>query len=502
MKLIETLPGVPYKGDLSDYVQVGGMRESLLKLIDEAPELTAADVAKWKAEAATAGPWADIESMHTFLSGEDTEAQFLDPEKHFLARECVTEIFAPRGLGKTFFALWMAIRLAARGLRVLYLDRDNSPFILKSRLRGFGATSETSNLKAISRDKCPPLADKVAWAKFPYADFDVVFVDSMDAVTEGVGEQDSAKPSRALAPLLDVVRRTNGPAVMVLGNTTRDAKHSRGSGVIEDRADIVYETRDATEIQLTGKKVWFEELPPAGADFWASRASRRKQREKYRLAFVNSKFRVGPEPEPFVMEIDTTTDPWSVRDVTDEIDREGAEARHRKAAEKAETIQKAVDALTTEIQRRSQAGKPAILKKQAEEFLTHVAELTVTQKMAREVINSKTFKLVDGEGKGHPKAVQLAGKKEESNRNNGVADGVKTLGVNDSDFGGPLSMHSTEIDPTQTRENYGSEKPPISVEGSLFTPPAKPENGLADDPAIQTPPSGENSLGKVKEVEL
>ena len=48
VKLIEVLPGVPYKGDLTDYVRAGGTRESLLKLIDEAPDLTAADVAKWK----------------------------------------------------------------------------------------------------------------------------------------------------------------------------------------------------------------------------------------------------------------------------------------------------------------------------------------------------------------------------------------------------------------------------------------------------------------------
>lgn len=420
--------------------------------------------------------------MSTFLSGEEDDVQFLDPEKQFVARGCVTEIFAPRGLGKTFFALWMAVRLAARGLRVLYLDRDNSRFILKGRLRGFGAAFDTPNLKAMSRDKCPPLTDTAAWAKFPYADFDVVFVDSLDSITEGVGEQDSGKPSRALAPLLNVARRENGPAVIVLGNVVRSGLHSRGSGVVEDRGDIVYEVRDATDFHYSGgPKAWVEELPPAGADFWASRASRRKQRGKYRLAFVPSKFRVEREPEAFVMEIDTTTDPWSVHDVTDEVDREGAEARQRKAAEKAQTTQKAVEALTAEIQRRSEAKEPSILKKEAEDFLLHHAGLKVTQREAREIINSEAFQIVEGQGKGRPKTVHLAYNKESSDRNTGVAESAKTAGENSADFGCPDSMHPTEIDPSQTRQKCGSEKPLISVKDSLFNPTEANKEPVEDE---------------------
>jgi hypothetical protein len=87
--------------------------------------------------------------------------------------------------------------------------------------------------------------------------------------------------------------------------------------VIEDRADIVYQVRDASELKLSGSKPWWEELPAADAGSWANRASRRKQREKYRLAFVSSKFRPAEEPEPFVLEIDLSTDPWTVLDVTD-----------------------------------------------------------------------------------------------------------------------------------------------------------------------------------------
>lgn len=101
--------------------------------------------------------------------------------------------------------------------------------------------------------------------------------------------------------------------------------------------------------------------------------------------------------------------------------------------------------------------------------------------MAREVIKSETFRLVDVEGKGHPKAVQFAGEKEESNRNTDVAEGTKTLMENGADFGCPQSMYPTEIDPSQTRENSGSEKALFSVERSIFSPHAEPQDGSVDD---------------------
>ena len=69
----------------------------------------------------------------------------------------------------------------------------------------------------------------------------MVAIDSLDATAEGVGEQDSARPARAIAPILDLCHRAGGPAVVVLGNVVKNGAHSRGSGVVEDRADIAYE---------------------------------------------------------------------------------------------------------------------------------------------------------------------------------------------------------------------------------------------------------------------
>src|SRR5262249_34897673 len=149
--------------------------------------------------------------------------------------------------------------------------------------------------------------------------YDLLIIDSLGASIEGVGEQDSAKPSKVIAPLLDIAHKANGPAILVLGNTVKSGAHSRGCGVIEDRADIVFEVLDATSLQPNGEKPWHEQLPPCGAEDWANRATRRQRRDTYRLAFVPTKFRIGEEPAPLLYEIDLTTEPWQLRDVTADV---------------------------------------------------------------------------------------------------------------------------------------------------------------------------------------
>ena len=209
-------------------------------------------------------------------------------------------------------------------------------------------------MKVIAREYAPPLTDARAWAEFPYAEYDWVIVDSLDSAAEGIGDQDSAKPSKAMAPLIDIAHRENGPAVLVLGNCVKTGAHSRGNGVIEDRADIVFEVRDCTGFRPTGQKTWVEELPPAAAADWASRSSRRKKQVKLRLAFIPSKYRVGEEPEPFIVELNLADEPWTVRDVTDEVDLEGKAERERLEKEAAERTEHARTALVEEINRASE----------------------------------------------------------------------------------------------------------------------------------------------------
>ena len=130
-------------------------------------------------------------------------------------------------------------------------------------------------------------------------------MDSLDSMAEGVGEQDSSKPARAMASTArHLPQRGICPAVLLLGNTIKSAAHSRGSGVVEDRRDSVFEARDATDFRPTGTTPWIEELPEQGMRVIGPHGPHAAPDEtKFRLALIATKFRDGEEPTPRVFEI-------------------------------------------------------------------------------------------------------------------------------------------------------------------------------------------------------
>lgn len=414
---------------------------------------------------ATHPQWPKPQNMADFLADDGAEPEPL--YEPLLYPEAITEVFSPRGLGKSIFASHVAITLAQNGKRVLYIDRDNPRRVIRERMRALGADGDLTALNIMSREKCPPLTRAELWAQFPYDDYDVVVLDSFDSLAEGVGEQDSSKPSRAIAPILDIAHRENGPAVLVLGNCVKSATHSRGSGIVEDRADIVFEVRDATDFHPTGSKSWVEELPAQGASDWASRSSRRKLREQFRLAFICTKFRVGEEPAPFIREVDTATELWSVHDVTDAVDQEGAGERERRAKEKADAISAAIEALRSEVIRRERAGEDEILKMKAEAFL---AGRGFKRNVARKAIASSIFAVVEVGGKGHPKIVRLAERNPSNGGNVTAAEPAKTLRESDGDFRHPHEQGTAEINAQKHQGLCGSQATGISADASISLP--------------------------------
>ncbi len=381
--------------------------EAMQALVDSAPRWRpesqpvperAAESPRWNGRA----PWASIRTAQDFLNEVELEGDFLVPR--ILARGSVTLWFSPRGLGKTHVAHDLAVRSARDGRRVLLIDRDNSRRELRRRLAGWGAHGLTT-LKVMDRDEAPPLTDHIAWAQFPFDDFDAVIVDAFDSSAEGVGEQDSSKSSLAVAVLLDIAHRASGPAVLVLGNTIKSGSHGRGSGVLEDRADIVYEVRDATDLRPSGTKHWWQELHPADRGSWADRAARRRRRDSYRLAFVPSKYRVGEEPEPFVLEVRLTLAPWTCEDVTSLVLDAGEETRVSAAREEVAKEEAAVSALSAKVAELAADGTPM---RERDHVLPFLSRLGFTRRAAKSLIVRWMNKrwLVDGGGrKGTPKVL-------------------------------------------------------------------------------------------------
>lgn len=400
---------------------------------------------------------------------EGVVAEYL--EEPVLQAGHVTEIAGPRGLGKSNYARWLAVKLAKAGKRILYLDRDNPPYKARQAIRDWGGAGI---VKLLTREKVPALLGSgPAWKDFPVSDYDAVILDSWDSTAEGAGEKDSRLPSIAISHILDIAHAENGPAFLILMNTVRDGTHSRGSGVVEDRADAVFEVRDITGIAFGGQKVWWEEIPLVGAKDWAVRSTRRQQREKYRMAFVASKFKLdGPEPEPLAIEVDFTGYPFSASNIIDDIDHEGAEAREQRAREHAERGSKARDALASEIRRRDLAGEPVMLKdRDAIPFL--IGEpYKLKRSEAREVVSKPEgwWILAPFEGqKGHPIGLLPSGKNTNGGGNAILTEAPKIKDENKPDFRRPHGKGTAEIDLSRRRINGGSHDASISAENNTFS---------------------------------
>jgi AAA domain/Primase C terminal 1 (PriCT-1) len=366
-------------------VELGRIAKSAAKHAPEAISLRAepgpeAPRAPEEPRPRDASPWDAAVPAPEYLAADDTRADFLDPGHRFLVRGVLTEWFSPRGVGKTNVMMHLVVSLATSGRRVLLIDRDNPRMEIKRRLRAFGADAAPT-LRIIDRRQAPPLTDKAAWAAFPVADYDVVVVDSLDAASEGVGEQDSRRPSLAIGSMLDVARASDGPAILALGNTVKFGEYGRGSGVVEDRSDLAFEVRDATGFVPTGRKPWVEEIPPAGRADWAGRAGRRQRRERYRLAFACSKFRIGPEHAPFVLEVRHDTTPWSVEDVTAELLGEGQRAQEAAQQARQAAEDKAVAAF---------AGAVADAPMNQREAESYLMDQGVARARARQLLHTLT----------------------------------------------------------------------------------------------------------------
>jgi hypothetical protein len=403
VKIVE-LPGLPEKGDVSDFLAAGGTREQLLALVEGTAVVVRDDLEEAdSAVASCASPtaWDRAKPAPTFINEGTQEVDWIIPK--LVARECVTIIAAPKGLGKTMVLHAAAIALAIGGefcgsrlnkQRVLLIDRDNPTSDVRRRLRGWGGEN-APDLDVLGRDDAPPLTDEAAWRGFPVERYGVVFLDSFDASTEGVKKTESGATGKALAPILDVARR--GPAVVVLANTDKAGEVLRDSAIISDRVDVAYEVRDATDLQVDPKQeAWSDCLPESGDRAWVARSKRRRHRDDYRLAFTESKFRIGEEPDPFVLEVRLEEGGWSVRDVTAEIEAKHEEARGEAAEAVKQKLEAAVSALGKRVIEAHERGEP-LTKAEAEAVL---CEAKLTRSKARAVLeegNSTHWRFAKGE---------------------------------------------------------------------------------------------------------
>jgi hypothetical protein len=343
------------------------------------------------AKADEGNPWGHIKDAPTFIS--EPQPEFEGLAKEVLAPGAITILSAPRGLGKTHIGYDLGVSLATRGtfrgapvrpVRVLLLDRDNPEYLIRQRLKAWGAAA-SAHLHVLTRQHAPSLRDRKAWAHFPVEDYQVLIIDAVGSFTEGITEKEGRATTEVLATLVDLARKDL--AILLLQNATKDGMSFKGWEEWADRADIIYELRDATDFTPSLKKPWWEELPQAHEGAWAARAARRKGRCDFRLAFTPSKYRLGLEPEPFCLGLRLLPDvSWTVDDVTEQLEQAGAKVKAQAEQTEIQQRDQAAQVLAELVAKRAAAGDP-VRKTEVETFLCR--EKGLKRQDARQFIDIK-----------------------------------------------------------------------------------------------------------------
>ena len=384
----------------------------------------------------------------------------------------VTTIAAPSSSGKSIVIYALADALARGGIfrhqrvqaaRVLLVDFDNPRSIVQKRLQSI-CDNPDIDFQIMGREHAPQLLNQAAWAAMPAHDHDVVIIDSFGSATVGVTEKEGRQLQQALDTLLKVADR--GPAVIVLDNTEKTASTYRGRGEKTERVDVFYEVRDITDWTPPQGDQWWRHIPSAGDAEWQERAARKAGQDKLRVAFVCRKFRWDEEPAPFALELNFSTQPWTLSDVTEDVEAAGRQATVAEKEARQKQLADAAAALAAEIGNR----QDAMSKSDAEVFLR--TKCGLKRDPARNLLVSFDDNTFPGQGRWQLQRMDGShggkiGVFPLTSKSGGVKMGNDNLNKNNDTFGQsfrrPLNTGTAERCDSETRINTGFSEGDLSA---------------------------------------
>ena len=157
------------------------------------------------------------------------------------------QIFCGPGKGKTFVALWMAVKLVNRGRRVLYLDKENGPRIIRNRLVALGAdpAKVDANLVYVPFPSLDLDPDAVQDYIGSLEGFSLVIFDSWInyLAAAGLDENSNGDLARWSTTFCSEARKRN-ISVLLLDHVGKDSSNgSRGASRKLDEMDVAWELR-------------------------------------------------------------------------------------------------------------------------------------------------------------------------------------------------------------------------------------------------------------------
>lgn len=152
----------PEKYDIADWIEEHSadperMIDDLERMIQSAPlwkpSAQQARVAADPSQKSQRGVWDADDAVDLLEIEQEEEVPWLDKDERIIAKEKLSQMYAPRGLGKSVYILWLVIRLAIAGFKVLLLDKDNPKSTVYKRLRELGSPNLNRGfLKVITRN--------------------------------------------------------------------------------------------------------------------------------------------------------------------------------------------------------------------------------------------------------------------------------------------------------------------------------------------------------------
>ncbi|MEU7172713.1 AAA family ATPase [Micromonospora tulbaghiae] len=179
------------------------------------------------------------------LDEEDSEEDLDWLVEGIVARGDYVSLFGPSGVGKSLLVLDWSLRMARRGARVLYLDKENPKRAIRARLRAMGATPEDMERLAVMPfvdlpDLATPTGAQALADMAHQHCADVVVLDTISKFSQ-VGQATQTDRWTTMYNISFTPLLAGGTAVIQLDHTgLSNRDRERDSGAKRDNVSVAY----------------------------------------------------------------------------------------------------------------------------------------------------------------------------------------------------------------------------------------------------------------------
>lgn len=239
------LPGLPEKGDVSDWLDAGHSPEELL------------EIARRDGTARSSTRFEPADLREAILNGLKRPEMLI---REMMYEGLVHGLYAAGGMGKTWMALWIIKQAIEQRKKVLLLDLENGTRIIADRLRSLGVDPELVQkyLRYCPFPSLPLSVDASTDFEALLDEFqpDLIVVDSWINCLAAAGlDENSSTDIARWTEAYTQRARARSIAVLILDHEPKEGGSARGSGRKLDYVDVMWELKNPVKFnrETTGR---------------------------------------------------------------------------------------------------------------------------------------------------------------------------------------------------------------------------------------------------------